>query len=37
MNKALLTSPCGLDCFNCDAYEGKFVVGKGPVLAEKSY
>jgi len=22
MNKKLLTSPCGLDCFNCLAYEG---------------
>jgi len=22
MNKALLTAPCGLDCFNCLGYEG---------------
>ena len=22
MNKIKLTAPCGLDCFNCDAYEG---------------
>ena len=22
MNKRLLTAPCGLDCFNCGAYEG---------------
>ena len=22
MDKKLLTAPCGLDCFNCNAYEG---------------
>ena len=22
MNKIALTAPCGLDCFNCDGYEG---------------
>jgi len=22
MDKTLLTAPCGLDCFNCGAYEG---------------
>jgi hypothetical protein len=27
VTKRSLTAPCGLDCFNCEIYEGKLFIG----------
>ena len=33
VTKKSLTAPCGLDCFNCEAYEGNITEGKKKQLA----
>ena len=35
-DKQALTAPCGLDCFNCEIYEGNLTSGFAELIHEKS-